>query len=38
MNSLYDISQKYVEAFENLNVDEETGEIIDFEEDRKRVV
>lgn len=31
MNSLYDISQKYVEAFENLNVDEETGEIIDFD-------
>lgn len=30
-NSLYDITREYLEAFDRLEVDEETGEILNFE-------
>ena len=30
-NSLYEITREYLEAFDHLEVDEETGEILNFE-------
>ena len=30
-NSLYEITREYLEAFDRLEVDEETGEILNFE-------